>query len=120
MSDESLLIKVFGVKSPVLKILDFLIDNEVFDYSKTEIAEGAGISKGTLFSAWGMLEENDLVIVTREVGRSKMYKLNKENPIVEKLMELDDTISNYYESKYFNTLAEEESREDVLAQSSSA
>lgn len=96
MEDETLFIKFFGTKNPVLKVLDFLIDNEAFDHSKTDIAKGAGISRATLFNIWHILERNGIVIETREVGRAKMFKLNKANQIVRKFMELDDAISNYY------------------------
>ncbi len=99
MSDETLFLTFFGTKNPVLKVLDFLIDNEAFDYSKTDIAKVAGISRATLFNIWEILEGNDIVIATREIGRAKMYRLNKKNPIVMKFMELDDTISNYYASR---------------------
>jgi DNA-binding Lrp family transcriptional regulator len=80
----------------VLKVLDFLIDNETFDHSKTDIAKGAGISRATLFNIWDILEKNGIVIATRAVGRAKMYKLDKANPIVKKFMELDDAISDFY------------------------
>jgi len=77
-------------------VLDFLIDNETFDHSKTDIAKGAGISRATLFNIWDILEKNGIVIATRTVGRAKMYKLDKANPIVKKFMELDDAISDFY------------------------
>ena len=96
MEDETLFIKFFGIKNPVLKVLDFFIDNEAFDHSKTDIAKGAGISRATLFNIWHILEENGIVVETREVGRAKMFKLNKANPIVKKFMELDDVISDFY------------------------
>ena len=80
----------------MLKVLDFLIDNETFDHSKTDIAKGAGISRATLFNIWDILEKNGIVIATRTVGRAKMYKLDKANPIVKKFMELDDAISDFY------------------------
>lgn len=96
MEDETLFIKFFGTKNPVLKVLDFLIDNEAFDHSKTDIAKGAGISRATLFNIWHILEKNGIVMATREVGRAKMYKLNKANTVVKKFMELDDAISDYY------------------------
>jgi len=91
-----LFIQFFGTKNPVLKVLDFLIDNEAFDHSKTDVAKGAGISRATLFNIWHILEENGIVVETREVGRAKMFKLNKANPIVKKFMELDDAISDFY------------------------
>jgi len=74
---ESLFLHAFGKKSPVLKILDFLMDNVGSDYSKTEIAEGTDLSRGTLFNVWPKLAALELVVQTREVGRARMYKLNK-------------------------------------------
>jgi hypothetical protein len=97
---ESLFIRELGIKSPMLKVLDFLMDNEVFDYSKTDIAEGAELSRATLFKVWPKLEALDLITATRTVGQAKMYKLNKQNPIVKKLMELDDVISEYFALKH--------------------
>ncbi len=96
MEDETLFIKFFGTKNPVLKVLDFLIDNEAFDYSKADIAKGACISRATLFNIWHILEKNGIVIETREVGRAKTFKLNKANLIVKKFMELDNAISDFY------------------------
>ncbi len=105
---ESLFLQAFGKKSPVLKILDFLMDNLGSDYSKTEIAEGSDLSRGTLFSVWPRLEALELVVLTREVGRAKMYKLNKKNPVARKLIELDDAVSDFYASKLINDIGIEE------------
>jgi DNA-binding transcriptional ArsR family regulator len=98
-SDETLFLKAFGIKSPVLRILDFLMDNKAYDYSKTDIAKGAGISRTTLSSAWENLERNGLVKETREVGRAKMYKLNLDSPVVSKFIELDNAICDLYASQ---------------------
>jgi len=92
----SLFIETFGIKSPILKVLDFFIDNEGFDYSKTEVMEGTDLSRATLFNIWPKLEAQDLLTATRNVGRAKMYRLNTQNPIVMKLLELDDAISEYF------------------------
>lgn len=96
MEDKTLFLKFFGTETPILRVIDFLIDNEAFDHSKTDIAKGAGISRATLFNIWSILKGNHIVTKTREIGRAKMYKLNTSNPIIKKLMDLDDTISNYY------------------------
>jgi len=98
MEEESLFLKVLGGKDPTLKILDFLMDNIGFDYSKTDIASGAGISRTTLFSVWDNLEANELVAFTRKVGRAKMYRLNMKNEVVTKLIELDRAISDFHTS----------------------
>lgn len=96
MEDKTLFLKFFGTETPILKVIDFLVDNEAFDHSKTDIAKGAGISRATLFNIWDILERNHIVTKTREIGRAEMYKLNTSNPIIKKLMDLDDAISNYY------------------------
>lgn len=98
-SEETLFLKALGIKSPVLRILDFLMDNKAYDYSKTDIAKGAGISRTTLSSAWENLEKTGLVRETREVGRAKMYKLNLKNPVVKKFIELDNAICDLYASQ---------------------
>ena len=100
LMDESLFIRELGIKSPMLKVLDFLMDNEAFDYSKTDIAEGAKMSRATLFKVWPRLEALDLITATRTVGQAKMYRLNKKSPLVKKLMELDDVISEYFAMKH--------------------
>lgn len=94
MEDETLFLKVLGRENPIIRIIDFLIDNSAFDYSKTEIAKGSGISRTTLHKVWKILEELEIVVETRKVGRAKMYKLNKGNPI------LDNVISEYYAKKF--------------------
>jgi len=103
LMDESLFIRELGIKSPMLKVLDFLMDNEAFDYSKTDIAEGAEMSRATLFKVWPRLEALDLITATRMVGQAKMYRLNKKSPLVKKLMELDDVISEYFAMKHCRT-----------------
>jgi hypothetical protein len=93
--DVSLLVKVLG-DHPSIRILDFLIDNKNFDYSKTDICEGANISPGSLYKMWGGLEESGMVIKTRQYGATKLYKLNKENQMVKKLIEFDLELCKQY------------------------
>ena len=88
---------LIGQDSPILKVIAFLIRNREYDYSKTDIAKGAKISRTTLFKIWNTLEKLDIVSETRNVGKAKMYKLNERNPIVQKFIELDNVISEYVE-----------------------
>lgn len=93
-------LKFLGRDNPIIRVIDFLIDNQAFDYSKTEISKEIGISRTTLLKIWKTLEDLGIVVETRRVGRAKMYKLNKKNPIVQKLIELDNVISEYYAKKF--------------------
>ncbi len=86
--DESLFVKVFG-NYPQVKVLDFLIENDIFDYSKTQIAELSGVSFNTLETFWKRLVETGIVKSSRKVGNSQMYQLNKGSPVVKKMLEID-------------------------------
>jgi len=85
---KSIFLNLFG-NSPQLKVLDFLITFQLFDYPLTEIAKESGVSYSTLQIFWDKLEKNNLVIKTRRVGKSDLYKLNTNNPAVQQLIKLD-------------------------------
>lgn len=79
-------------ENPVFRIIDFLIENKGLDMSKKQIIEGAGISRASLFNCWEQLEEQEIVLVTRKFGKTKLYTLNSKNPIVKKLLELESVL----------------------------
>ena len=83
---------VFG-ESPVAKVIDFLIDNQEFDYSLTDIAKGAEVGWSTLHQFWQDLVKLGVVKPTRKIGRAELYKLNLESPLVKKLVEIDLLVS---------------------------
>ena len=89
--EKSLLIKFLG-ENPTFKIVDFLIENKGLDLSKKEIIEGAEISRASLFKVWVQLEEQEIVLITRRFGKTKLYTLNSKNPIVKKLLELESIL----------------------------
>jgi len=89
--ERSLLIRFLG-ENPMFRIIDFLIDNKGMDVTKKEIMEGAEISKASLFNCWKQLEEQEIVRVTRQFGKTKLFTLNSENPIVKKLLELESVL----------------------------
>ncbi|MBI4155402.1 hypothetical protein HY498_04950 [Candidatus Woesearchaeota archaeon] len=89
--EKSLLIKFLG-ENPLFSIIDFLIDSKGLDLSKKEIIEGAGISRAALFKYWKQIEEQEIIVVTRRFGKTKLYTLNPKNPIVKKLLELEGVL----------------------------
>ena len=88
MENETIFVEVFG-NNPIIKVLDFLITFQLFDYPLTEIAKNSGVSYSTLQTFWEKLERNNIVIKTRRVGKSDLYKLNTKNPAVKQLIKLD-------------------------------
>src|SRR3989338_7991226 len=78
--------------TPVIRVLDFLIEGRGLDYSLSDIAENSNIGWTTLHRIWDKLLKNGLVKPTREIGRAKLFKLNEENPAVNELIKLYDTL----------------------------
>lgn len=93
--DESLLLRFLG-DTPPIRVVDFLIENSIFDYTKKDIAENSGISRASLYNVWPRLEEFGIVSKSRKIGSTTLYKLNKENPLVLQLLELDLELSGQF------------------------
>ena len=79
-------------KTPKIKVLEFLIEGRELDYSISDIAEGAGIGRTTLFRIWNDFVKLGIVKHTRDIGNAKLYKLNMENKFVRKITDLFDTL----------------------------
>lgn len=90
MTKYSLLLNFF--KTPTFKIVDFLVENKGMDYTKTDIEKGAEVSRASLFNYWEQLEKNGIVSETRRFGKTKLYTLNSESPVVKKILELEATL----------------------------
>ena len=87
MTKKSLFLKIFG-DNPILRVLDFFMVYEDFDYSMTDIARNAGIGYSTLKLFWKDLIKYKIVKQTRVIGKAKLYQLNKQNPVVNQFRKL--------------------------------
>jgi len=88
---KSLFIEYFG-DYPLIRIIDFLLEDYLFDYPKKYIAKNSGVAWNTFKKIFYRLVENGLVINTRKVGKSEMYQINKNNIIVQKLFEINKAL----------------------------
>jgi len=89
---QSLLLKTLG-DSPKLRIIDFFLDNPLFDFTKKEVIEALGMSKQTFYKYFADIERYGLVTVSRRIGKAKLYKINPENPMVKMLSEYTTQLS---------------------------
>ena len=96
--EKSVLVEFFG-DSPTMRVIDFFICYDCFEYTLTEIAENACVGWTTLHSILPKLEEFEIIKLTRTVGRAKLYKLNTENAMIKSLMRFDMKLCKYYAEK---------------------
>lgn len=104
MKDESVLIRYIG-NTPKLRVIDFLIDNMPFDYSKKEIIEGSGISKTTFFKIWKDFIKYKIVVPTRRYGKTQLFTINKESTLVKQLRSLEFVLANEYAEKIASSVS---------------
>ncbi|MEK6927224.1 MAG: hypothetical protein AABX11_02225 [Nanoarchaeota archaeon] len=86
--NKSIFLKYFG-DTPQLRVMDFLIDNQFFDYPVTEIAKGSNVSYNSFIGIFPWLVSSGILIKTRKVGKSDYFKLNTAHPFVVNLIKLD-------------------------------
>ena len=85
---KSIFVEYFG-GSPYIKVLDFLIQGQEFDYSMTEIARGAQVGWSAFIKIWKQLITKEIILPTRIIGNAKLFKINKEKLFVKKIIKLD-------------------------------
>ena len=93
--EKSLLVEFLG-DTPIIRVIDFLLENSIFDYTKTDFAENSGISRASLYKIWPVLEKYELIKESRKIGNTTLYKVNKENLLVQELMQLDLRLSKEF------------------------
>ncbi|MBU0760155.1 MAG: hypothetical protein KJ600_04210 [Nanoarchaeota archaeon] len=91
MEEKSLFIEFMG-ESPTVRVLDYLLTERELDFSISDMARNAGVGRTTLYRIWTNLVERRIIIPTRIIGKSKLFKLNLENKAIKKLMEIDDAL----------------------------
>jgi DNA-binding transcriptional ArsR family regulator len=89
---RSLLTRALG-DSPKLRIVDYLLDYKLNDFTKKEIVEALGMSKLTFYKYFKDLVELGLVTPSRKIGRATLYRINLENPIVKMIIDCETNLS---------------------------
>jgi hypothetical protein len=74
---DGVLSNVFSSRA-VSQIIDFFLDHKEFDYSPGEIAKKTGLSFRTIFRELPNLEKNQLIYISRKIGKTSMYRLNTD------------------------------------------
>lgn len=91
METKSLFIEFMG-DSPTIRVLDYLLTERDLDFSITDMAKNSKIGRTTLYRIWDDIIKNKIIVPTRTIGKAKLYKLNKDNIKIKKLIEIDDAL----------------------------
>lgn len=83
--NQSVFLEYFG-DTPKLRFLNFLVGNHFFDFNMTDMAKEANISYNSLMVFFNDFVEKGIVIKTRRVGKSDMYKLNMDNVVAQNFL----------------------------------
>jgi DNA-binding transcriptional ArsR family regulator len=89
---KSILLELFG-GTPEVRLIDFFMDNPLFDFTKKEIIEELKMNKRTLHRVLPKIEAEGIVVVSRKIGRAKLYKINKDSLTVKYLRGIEKTHS---------------------------
>ncbi len=84
----SVLTETLG-ETPLIKTIDFFLTFQSFDYSKSQVAEETRVSRITMDKIWPKLVKSKFLVKTRIVGPAELYKVNKTNPKVKALIDMD-------------------------------
>ena len=78
IKEKTLLNKFLG-DSPIIRIVDAMLEFRGNEVTQKEIYEEAEISRPTLHAYLPILEKHGVVIVTRKIGNNKLYKIDVKN-----------------------------------------
>ena len=67
--------------------------NFALDFSLPQIAEGSKVAYTTLIDLLPKLIKQGIIIETRKIGKSRLYKINLDSPIAKALFAIDLKLS---------------------------
>ena len=86
---------VFG-NSPFVKVLDFFMQFEDFDYPISFISKETETKWETVEKVIEILVKKGFVKKTRRLGKAQLYGLDKENKLTKLLLDIDMKISDFF------------------------
>ena len=99
------MLKILFGENALTKILDFFLENRFWDYTKTDVAREARVSRVQLYRVWDILEKLEIVKPSRKIGATVLFKANTDSPIFKKLSDLSLEIAS---KAHEETIKEEE------------
>ena len=93
--EQSMLVMFLG-KYPEIRIIDFFLNSPFNFFTTKEIIEEVGMSYTTFYKIWKKFIDFGVVKITKKIGKIKLYQLDRENPIVVKILEMERLLIDSY------------------------
>lgn len=93
--NPNLFLRIFG-RNNTMKVLDYLLDQPV-DVTVLDICRGTKLSRKTVDEILSNLLEESIIEKTRTIGKAQLFKIKKDDPVSQKLLELNQTVVERYE-----------------------
>lgn len=90
--EPSLFVKYLG-DSPFVRVLDFILENDAWDYSVQDISDSTGVARNTVGKSLERMVKLKIAVQTRTIGRAVLFKINTANPVVQKMLAFDRDLS---------------------------
>ena len=90
----SIFCEVYG-DNPRNRVLEHLLAIRESDFAVTELLEVLGLSKPTIYSTFEELLESNIIIKSRIIGKTQLYKLNIKSKKVKLLLNSFDGCLSY-------------------------
>ncbi len=91
--------ELFGA-TPRNRILEFFLEMRELDFAMCDVIEETGLNKATAYSTMEELVKYQIIIPTRKVGKTQLYKLNINRDDVQLLIEIFNKILRRMARKY--------------------
>ena len=99
--------RVFGA-TPRNRILEFFLALRTLDYAIGDVARECSLNRATTYNTMAELAHEGIVVPSRVVGRTQLYKLNMAKDTVKKLLEVFDLLLAKVADEYSDELVVEE------------
>jgi hypothetical protein len=104
---------IFSSKE-IVRIFDFLLDNPLSQFTKSDIANGSSVSRPTVSKIVPFLVKIGVLERTRKFGMTELLELDVSSPLVVNLMKFDSELSKVFVNSNIDPLNSNASGYDAL------
>ena len=83
--------KIFGTGHSMM-VIEYLVDSRDFEFTISDVCSGTELTRKTVEKIVKTFLSSNLIYVKKVLGRTRLYAVNKKEPLMKKLLEINKTI----------------------------